>query len=129
MQSGRYRHQVTLFRRADTQGSSGQVEHRYSSFATCMARISPVSGREFFAAAQVQSEVSTRISIRWREGVDETCVVKHVTDYSASPEEFDIYDILAVLPDEKTGRRELVLMCAKRIGEGWRNNFIEETPF
>lgn len=120
MQSGRYRHQVSLLRRVDNQGQSGQVEHTYEPFAHPLARIAPVSGREFFAASQVQSEVTTRISIRWRGDVDETCRVMHVTNHSVSPNEFDLYDILAALPDEKTGRRELVLMCRKVPAEGWR---------
>jgi SPP1 family predicted phage head-tail adaptor len=120
MQSGKYRHEVTLLRRVDTQQSGGQVAHSYEPFATVWARISPVSGREFFAAAQVQSEVTTRISIRWRDDVDETCRVRHVTDHSVSPQKYDEYDIKSALPDEKTGRRELVLMCSKGPAEGWR---------
>lgn len=121
MQSGKYRHQVTLLRRVDTQQPGGQVKHSYEPFAEGVwARIAPVSGREFFAAAQVQSEVTTRISIRWRDDVDETCRVRHVTDHSVSPQLFDEYDVRAALPDEKTGRRELVLMCTKGPAEGWR---------
>lgn len=120
MQSGRFRHRVVLLRRVDTQGDSGQVEHSFTPIASVWARISHIAGREFFAAAQVQSEVTTRISIRWRGDIDTTCQVMHVTDHSVSPNIFDLYDIKAALPDEKTGRRELTLMCAKRDAEGWR---------
>lgn len=121
MQSGKFRHRVILLRRVDAQGQSGQVEHTYEPFATSVpARVAPVAGREFFAAQQVQSEVTTRISIRWRGDVDETCRVMHEVDHSVSPALFDIYDIKSVLPDEKTGRRELVLMCTKNVAEGWR---------
>lgn len=121
MRSGQYRHRVILLRRVDTQGQSGQVVHTYEPFASSVpARIAPVSGREFFAAAQVQSEVTTRIAIRWRKDVDETCRVMHITDNSVSPPTSDVYDIKAALPDEKTGRRELVLMCTKNEAEGWR---------
>lgn len=121
MQSGKYRHRIILLRRVDGQSGSGQVEHTYVPIASDVpARISPVAGREFFAAQQVQSDVTTRISIRWRNDVDETCRVIHEYDHSVSPPLADAYDIKAVLPDEKTGRRELVLMCSKTIAEGWR---------
>lgn len=122
MQSGRYRHEITLLRRVDNQQPGGQVKHSYEPIpnGTVWARIAPISGREFFAAAQVQSEVTTRISIRWRDDVDETCRVRHVTDHSTSPQKYDEYDIAAVMPDEKTGRRELVMMCSKGPAEGWR---------
>lgn len=120
MRSGQYRHQVTLLRRVDTQGPSGQVEHTYEPIATVMARIVPVSGREYFAAQQVQSEVTDKIHIRWRVDVDATCRVKHEINHEVSPAWFDMYDIKAALPDEKTGRRELVLMCTRNPAEGWR---------
>lgn len=120
MQSGKLRHQVILERRTDVQQPGGQVKHDYVPFATDVwAAIEPVSGREFFAAQQVQAEVTTRIRIRWRDDVDETCRIRHVTRHTIPIHE-DIYDIAAVLPDAKTGRRELVLMCTKRTAEGWR---------
>lgn len=121
MQSGKYRHRIILLRRTDSQGQSGQVEHSYVPFASDVpARISPIAGREYFVAQQVQSEVTTRISIRWRDDVDETCRVVHEFDHSVSPPLTDVYDIKSALPDEKTGRRELVLMCTRNVAEGWR---------
>jgi SPP1 family predicted phage head-tail adaptor len=119
MQSGRFRHQVSLQRRTDSQNPSGQVSHSYAEFAEPWARISSITGREFVAAQQVQSEVTTKITIRWRHDVDETCRVVHVVKHDENPQWFDVYDIVAVLPDD-TGRRELQLMCKKLVAEGWR---------
>lgn len=120
MRSGQFRHKVILLRRVEIQ-SGGEVTFSYVPFAEPWARIVPVSGREYFAAKQVQAEGTVRIHIRWRNDVDETCRVRHVTDHSVSPALFDEYDITSPpLPDEKTGRRELVLMCAKGASEGWR---------
>ena len=121
MQSGKYRHRVILLRRSDTQSAPGQVEFDYVEFARVRAKITPLSGREFFAAQQVQSEASVRISIRWRKDVDETCRIRHETDHSVSPALYDEYDIVGPpLADDKTGRRELMMMCSKRTAEGWR---------
>ena len=121
MQSGRYRHQVILQRRTDSQDPGGQVVHSYEDVvADAWARIEPLKGREFISAQQVQSEVTTVIYVRYHDGIDETWRVKHVTKHDESPQWFDVYDVFAVMPDDKTGRRELRLMCIKRVAEGWR---------
>ena len=36
------------------------------------AEVNPLRGREFFQAAQVQAEITTRFRIRYRTGIDET---------------------------------------------------------
>lgn len=121
MQSGKYRHKVTLQRRVDSQQDGGQVVHSYADFAKVRARISPIKGREFIAAQQIQADVTTEISIRYRGDVDETCRIKHITNHSSSPPEEEFFDIVAVMPDDKTARRELRLMCMKWTADGWRN--------
>jgi SPP1 family predicted phage head-tail adaptor len=121
MQSGKYRHQVILLRRSDNQTGSGQVKFDYVEVATVWARIMPITGREYFSAKQVQSEGQLKIAIRWRDDVDETWRVRHITDNSVSPPLYDEFDIKSPpIADEKTGRRELMLMCEKSIAEGFR---------
>lgn len=121
MQAGRLRFRVELQRRVDTQQSSGQPVHTYETFKTVRASIEPLTGREFIAAQQIQADISTVITIRFRSDVDETCRVRHVVDNSQSPPLEEFFDIAAALPDKKTNRRELKLMCVKRSAEGWRN--------
>lgn len=121
MQSGKLRFTVTLQRRVDTQEPGGQPIHTYTDFATVKANIRPLTGREFIQAQQIQADLSTEINIRFRPDVDETCRVTRIIDHSESPPVVEAYDIVAVLPDPKTGRRELRLMCTKRSAEGWRN--------
>lgn len=119
MQTARYRHRLILERRVDAKSPTGQTTHTYEELAEVLGSIEPLSGREFFAAAQVQADVSTRIRIHFRDDVDETCRVVHIVKVE-SPMKAEIYDITAVLPDAATGRREIQLMCTKRIAEGWR---------
>lgn len=120
MQSGKLRYRVKLLRRTDTQLDSGQVRHTYTPFAENVpAGISDIAGREFFAAAQVQSEVTTKIRIRWRVDVDATCRVERTVQHG-SPEIVESYDVMSVIADEKTNRRELILMCKKNPAEGMR---------
>jgi SPP1 family predicted phage head-tail adaptor len=65
------------------------------------AEIVPLSGREFVAAQAVQAGITTRITVRWRDGITAAMRVVHGAD---------IYNIKAVLPDA-TLRRHLTLMC------------------
>lgn len=112
MRAGRLRHRITIQTQTQVQDSTGSIVLTWSEFATVWASIEPISGREFFSAAQVQSTVSTRIRIRNLPGVTETMRILHGTDY---------YDIQAVLTDAKSGLHEMQLMCVKRSAQGFRN--------
>ena len=112
MRSGRLRHRVTIQTQTKTQDSTGSVIPSWSEFAEVWASIEPISGREFFSASQVQSSVSTRIRIRFCDGVTPKMRVVHGSDY---------YDIEAVIPDQISGRHEMQLMCVKRGAQGFRN--------
>jgi SPP1 family predicted phage head-tail adaptor len=111
MRAGQLRHVVTIESPTKTQDSTGSVVQSWATFDTVRAAIEPISGREFFSAAQVQSNVNTRIRIRYIDDVTPKMRVAHGSDY---------YDIQAVLPDT-TGARELHLMCVKRGAQGFRN--------
>lgn len=118
MQAGRLRHRVTLQRRADTQSTSGEVVPGYEDILTVWASIEPLSGREMFAAQQVQSEVNTRIRIRWRPEIDST--VRVVNALTATRKGSDFYDVLSASEDAQSGRQHWTLFCVRRIAEGWR---------
>lgn len=126
MQPGRLRHRIDLQTPVDQQDSFGEPITTWQDFvANVPAAIEPLAGREFYAAQQEQSDVTTRIRIRWRQGVTELMRAVHtfVIDPDTSPPTFqsDVYDIEAVLPDQRSGRRELVLMCRKRGAEGFQS--------
>lgn len=106
------RHRVTIQSPTKSQDASGSVVSSWGTFLTAWAAIEPISGREFFSAAQVQSNVNTLIRIRYRDGVTPTMRVVHGAD---------IYDIETVLKDQFSGNREIRLMCVKRDAEGFRN--------
>jgi SPP1 family predicted phage head-tail adaptor len=111
MRAGSLRHVGTIEEPTKSQDSTGAIVPSWATFADSVrAEIEPISGREFFSASQVQSNVNTKIRIRRIEGV--TAKMRFVHDS-------DIYDIQAVLLD-KTGLRELHLMCVKRGAQGFR---------
>ena len=91
MRAGMLRHRVTIQRQELVFGKFGAPLHDkvWENVATVWASLEAMSGREFFASQQAQSEVTQRIRIRYRPDVTA--------------------DIVAPLPDNRG--RELVLMC------------------
>jgi SPP1 family predicted phage head-tail adaptor len=112
MRAGSLRHLVTIEAQTKTQDSTGSIVTAWETFATVHASIEPISGREFFAASQVQSSVNTRIRNRYLSGITPKMRVVHDTT---------VYDIEAVLQDDRSGRHEMQLMCIKRGAQGYRS--------
>jgi SPP1 family predicted phage head-tail adaptor len=73
----------------------------WADVATVWAQVAPLAGREFLAAAAVQSEVTAKITMRYRPGITSAMRVVHGAD---------TYDITAVI-HIKSARQELQLMC------------------
>lgn len=100
MRSGMLRHRVTLQRFQQGQDAYGGPVETWEDVATVWASLEAMSGREFFASQQAQSEVTQRIRIRYRPGVTADMRVVHGGR---------VFGIVAPLPDNRG--RELVLMC------------------
>ena len=75
----------------------------WSEFAVVAASVEPLRGREFWAAKEQQAEVTTRIRIRYLEGVTPKMQVLDGTT---------VYLINAVI-DPEMRHQELQLMCAE----------------
>lgn len=67
---GSLRHIVTVQTQQEATNEFGEVELTWVSLeSNVRASIEPLSGRELFNAQQVQSDVSTRIRLRWFDGL------------------------------------------------------------
>lgn len=119
MQAGRLRNKVTLQSRVLTPNAVNEEVASYVDLADVFASIEPIQGREFFAAQQVQADVTTRIRIRFRADAVPTMRVKFVSA-DGSPQQVDYYDIEAVMHTNER-RRETILMCRKRYADGFRD--------
>jgi SPP1 family predicted phage head-tail adaptor len=62
-------HRVVLQRQTTTTNEWGEQETTWATYADTFARVDPLVGREYFAAAQVQSEQSVKFTLRWRDDV------------------------------------------------------------
>lgn len=70
MKIGELRHRVILQRKTVTEDELKQQTESWTDIATVWASIEPLSGREYFAAKQVNSEISAKITIRYRKGIN-----------------------------------------------------------
>lgn len=107
MRIGSLRHRVTVQAGGEVQNpETGELSQGWVDEAAGIpAAIEPVSGREFVAAAALQTRVTTRITIRYR---GEMTSKKRLVDEMGK-----VYGIEAVLPDRKSGLEYQTLMCTE----------------
>lgn len=112
MQTGKLRHRLRIEQKATTQDpdTGAQVEG-WATFANVWAEIVPASGREFIAADAGQSRVEGRLMIRKLDGVNASMRAVNVRTGA-------IYDILAVLPDPKSGEHWMNLPYSTGVNDG-----------
>jgi SPP1 family predicted phage head-tail adaptor len=101
--AGKRDRRVTLRARTPGRDAHGQPIETWTDVATLWAGIEPLRGTQYFAAAQVQTEITARIRIPWQPDVMPTM---QVHDIAANV----TYDIVAVI-DPSLQRRDLELMC------------------
>jgi SPP1 family predicted phage head-tail adaptor len=73
MRAGRLNQTVSIQARPGTKDGYGQLVDDWSEVATRRASVEPLNGKEFFAAAGENTEISVRVRLRYEPGlVDET---------------------------------------------------------
>ena len=88
MNIGKLRHRIILLRQVNEVNDYGASSQAWKRVATVWADVRPLSGREYFSAQQVQSEVTTQIWLRHIEGINPTMKVKF------GKREFEILSVL-----------------------------------
>jgi len=118
MRTGPLNKRVKIQRRIEAQNEFKETEISYSDWEEVWASIEPASGREYIAAQQISSDVTTKIRIRHLEGVTRKMRVVYER-VAGSPTEIAVYEIDNVLRMNE-GRREMWLMCREIDSEGFR---------
>lgn len=103
MKAGTLDRRVTLQTRVLTRDAQGEEVVTYTDLATVWAQKLDLIGREYFAAQQVNAEVTTRWRLRWRSDIG----VLHQLVYGAVA-----YDILQA---SEIGRREGIELLTKAL--------------
>lgn len=62
-------HQVTLQTRSASLDAHGQTVESWATSRSCRAKCEPLTGREWFAAGQLQGSLSVRVTIRYFAGI------------------------------------------------------------
>lgn len=110
MRAGKLRHRVTIEQPGQAQDpTTGEMIPGWQAVATVWASIEPLSVRDFMAAQAAQSEVSARITIRHREGLDPTMRITH---------RGKAYKIEGLLPDDRSGRQWLTIPVSEGVSDG-----------
>ncbi|WP_024559464.1 phage head closure protein [Franconibacter pulveris 1160] len=110
MQAGKLNKRILLQKPVKTQNpTTGAVENGWADVVRVWANVTDLSARDFVAAKAGQNEVTTRITIRWRDDVTD----KHRVLYRGR-----VYDIQGVLEDDKSGREYLTLPCSRGVNDG-----------
>jgi SPP1 family predicted phage head-tail adaptor len=108
---GRLRHRITVKTRPTSQNSYGEEITditQWNDFASFYAAISPSSGREFYAAQQINAKVSTIFIIRYYPGIKPNMKVVYGTR---------TFNILAA-SDIDERHREIHLWCEEAFLNG-----------
>ncbi|MCG8004696.1 MAG: phage head closure protein [Candidatus Thiodiazotropha lotti] len=96
------RHRVTIQSHTTTKSSSGQPVKLWSDVASVRARVTSISGREYYQADQVNSETNKKVMIRFLDGLDTSMRVLH---------DRKVYEIKAI-SNQENRRKPTMLMCA-----------------
>lgn len=75
--TGRMRHRVTLEAEVTAPNPFGEQVPSWQAEAVVWASVEPLSGREVLQADQLQSQVTHRVWIRWRQGVEANKRFRH----------------------------------------------------
>ena len=107
---GKYRHLITFQKYDGTVDDYGDVRtdisENWDDFKTVWAAIDPISGKEFYAAEQSQSEVTHKVRCRYIAGIKAEMRIKYGNR---------LFKILSVIDWEE--RHEAMLIMAKEMVE------------
>ena len=112
MQGGRLRHRVAIEQRVETPDVNGDLVTSWAPVADEVpAEIVPLSARELMAAQATQSEVSARITIRWRSGLKASMRIRRLDDGR-------VYNIAGIVEDNCSGREWITLPVSQGVNDG-----------
>lgn len=123
IEAGRLRHRVRIEELTYLRDSNGEViqdpntgetQQEWTEVATVWAAVEPLSAREFIQSQAIQSQVTTRIVIRYRDGMHAAMRLVHVRTGKANV----IYNIHGIIPDADSGLGHITLPCSQGVNEG-----------
>ena len=112
LNAGQLRHIAKIQEPVQFQDTAGDIVDSWVDvFPKVYASIDPLSAREFMSAANLESKITARITIRYRPGLTAKMRVLH-------PSSGKVYNIEGVLPDMDSGLEYLTLPCSQGVNQG-----------
>ena len=113
LSAGRLRHRIDIQKQNNAQDpATGAMRTVWTDFATNVAaEIAPLSVREFIASSQMQSQITARITIRYRAGLTAQMRILH-------PSTGKIYNPAGWLADADSGLEYLTAPCSEGVNAG-----------
>jgi len=102
MRAGKLRFLVSLQSATAVEDDYGEDVTTFTEYASVYADIIPLSGKEFFAAQQVNSEITIKVIIRYRDDVK----ASHRVVYNNQ-----VFEIAAPPINVRMRNRDLQLLC------------------
>ena len=100
MKIGRMRYRIDIEEFSISKNTNGFPIKKWNNICTVWADIVPVSGKELLNSGQIISEVTDKIYIRYRTGINTDMRVRHEDKY---------YNITSVLGDKRSGMLTLMV--------------------
>ena len=104
---GKLRHQVALLKPIISKDELGQEIETWEVQDLVWASIEPLSGKEYFSAKQVNSEVTVKLTIRYVESILSQWVVQFGQR---------VFNIESIINFEERNKY-LQLLCSEKVGE------------
>jgi len=123
IEAGKLRHRIrieSLDYLLDSQGDAdqdpvtGEIKQHWVEIATVWAAIEPLSAREFIRSKALQSEITARITIRYRDGMDASMRIIHVR--KGRPDV--VYNPHGFLPDLDSGLEYMTIPVSTGLSSG-----------
>ena len=113
LSAGRLRHKITIQEpRQQQDPNSGAIRTVWIDFASDVAaEIAPLSVREFIASSQMQSQITARVTIRYRGGLTPQMRIVH-------PSTGKIYNPAGWLADQDSGLEYVTAPCSEGVNDG-----------
>lgn len=105
MNPGQLKHRITIQDLTSGVDSYGSATDQWTDVCTVWAGIFPLSGKAFFEAEMMNSEVSHKINIRYRAGIKPDMRVKFGSRY---------FQIISVINFQERNA-EMQLMCRELV--------------
>ena len=118
--AGRLRHVVDIEARSDSQDATeGGLTTTWSTlFSNVRAAIEPVSVREFIGAGKVESDVTARIVVRFRPGLEAAQRIVHGRNCCSATVGIEVFNPAGFLRDKDTGLEYVTIPCSQGVNDG-----------